>query len=238
MKGTVLALAFFASVGLLPAQSFIFGPKLGPTLGVQTWNGIDRQPLVAYHAALYLESYNPDRNGSFFGQLGYHLRGSSQNVTFFNVGGNPTGRSRPTFEFRNVAATIGAKRRIDTFGDSKPYYSFAMRVEYTLGTNLDQYNNAQFATYFPVDPFVNKFNYGATVAFGYEFPFSELVGGFVEANISPDLSRQYEQPTIPNVLDPFTGNSISLREQTIRNITFEVSVGLRFLRKVIYLEDY
>jgi len=222
----------------LTGQSFMWGPKGGLTLGGQTWNGIDMQPLIAYHGAIMMESYQEDSPNSFFGQVGYHKRGSSQRVTFFNPGGNPTSRSRQSFEFNNIAAIIGAKRRINTDSDRQTYYSFGMRVEYTLGTNLSQFEGSQFAAYFPLDPFVNKFNYGATVGFGYEFPFSDLVGGYVEATLNPDLSRQYEQPAIPNVIDPFTGRGITIREQTIRNITFEVTVGFRFLRKVIYLDDY
>ena len=216
----------------------MWGPKGGLTLGVQSWNGIDRQPLFAYHGALMMESFREGSPSSFFGQIGYHKRGSSQRITFFNAGGTPTSRSRQTFEFNNVAVIFGGKRKFDTDNSKKPYYTFGVRLEYTIGTNLSQYDDPRFAAYFPIDPFVNKFNYGATVGFGIEFPFSELMGGYIEANLSPDFSRQYEQPTIPNVINPFTGQPTTLREQTIRNITFEVTVGFRFLRKIIYLEDY
>jgi len=79
-------------------------------------------------------------------------------------------------------------------------------------------------------------NYGATVGGGWEFEFSELIGGLIEFTINPDLSNQYEQQAIPNVIDPFTNQPITLRERRVRNLTFEVKFGLRFMRKVEYID--
>lgn len=225
-------------VGMLEGQSFVWGPKGGLSLGSQTWNNIDRSILLGYHGALYMESTGNGSLGSFFGQLGYHTRGSSQVVSFVNGGGVISNRSRQSFQFNNVALQIGAKKKFDKPSASKPYYGFALRLEYTTSTNLSQFANAQSVGYFPLDPFVNKFNYGASVSFGYEFPFSDLIGGFVEASFHPDLSKQYAQPAIPNVFDPITRQNRTLSEQSIRNISLEISVGFRFLRKVIYLDDY
>ena len=214
------------------SQGTVFGPKGGLTLGLQTWNGFDREPLIAYHGAFFIEGYNEESLSALFAQIGYHKRGSAEQI-LFNAGGGSLFRERQTFEFNNLALILGAKKRLDVAGDNKPYYSFGARIEYTIGTNLDQYNT--FGGYFPTDPFVNKINYGATVAFGYEMNFAEHVGLLIEASISPDLSKQYFQPRIPNVIEPFRGQVITLPEQTIRNITFELSVGLRLLRKVVYL---
>ncbi len=222
----------------LQSQSFFWGPKGGLTVATQTWNNVDRSILVGYHGALFIESFDEGALGSFFGQVGYHTRGSSQQVTFYNAGGIPSNRSRQVFQFNNAAILVGAKKRFESTGNKKPYYSFAMRLEYTLNTNLSQYENSLSVGYYPLDPFVNKFNYGVTVGLGYEFPFTELIGGFVEVNLSPDLSKQYEQPAIPNVFDPITRQPRTLPQQTIRNISLEMTVGFRFLRKVIYLEDY
>ena len=237
IRSTLIVLCFLC-FGFLNAQSFIWGPKGGLTLGMQTWNNVDRNVLIGYHGALYMESADEGSLGSFYGQVGYHTRGSSQLVSFTNGGGVISSRNRQTFQFNNVALQIGAKKKLDKPGTAKPYYGFALRLEYTASTNLSQYENAQAVGYFPLDPFVNKFNYGASVNFGYEFPFSPLIGGFVEATFSPDFSKQYAQPAIPNVFDPITRQNRTLPQQSIRNLSFEISVGFRFLRKVIYLDDY
>ena len=208
----------------------MFGVRGGAVVGTQTWNGIERDPLLAFHGGLFIEPWKEDSKSSFFGQLGYHQRGSSQGG-FLNVGGGVSGFS---FIFNNAVLGLGVKNRFNTYNLNKPYYMIGIRLEYTLSTNLDEYEI--YGGYFPLDPFTNKFNYGPMAGIGYEMRFSEFVGGFVEASINPDISMQYEQPQINNVIDPFTGNPRSLGQQTIRNITFEITVGLRLLRKVEYID--
>ena len=110
-----------------------------------------------------------------------------------------------------------------------------MRGEYTLGTNLSEYVRFQSA-YYPIDDFVRKLNYGVTVGGGWDFEFSELIGGLIELTVNPDLSNQYEQQPIPNVINPFNGQTVTLRERKVRNLTFEVKFGLRFMRKVEYID--
>ncbi len=213
------------------AQSFYFGPKGGLTVGLQNWNGIERDPLLTYHGALFIESDDAETDNALFAQIGYHKRGSAEQVLFFS--GSNSSFQRQPFEFNNVALQLGAKKKFGSMPSA--YYGFGIRLEYTVGTNLDEYS--QFGGYFPVDEFVNEFNYGASLMIGKRFMFSDLAGAFVEASISPDISKQYEQPAIANVISPFTGNTVTLREQTIRNITFELTVGFRFLRKVVYLDE-
>ena len=58
----------------------------------------------------------------------------------------------------------------------------------------------------------------------------------IEFTVNPDFSLQYEQPAIPNVIDPITGQTRTLQERRIRNLTFEITVGARFLRKVEYID--
>ena len=224
----ILVSTFTDTIG----QSKIFGPKGGLTIGFQSWDGFQRDALVSYHGALYFEGYKEGAPTSFYGQLGLHTRGSSERA-FFITG--PTAQEfRQKFRFDNLAAVLGVKKRLKEDVDNKPYFAFGMRLEYTLGTNLDE--SSEFAGYFPIEGFVNKWNYGATASFGYEFPFSEFVGGLIEASIHPDLSFQYQQPGGIGVISPINGQSIVLREQQIRNITFELTVGFRFLHKVIYLD--
>lgn len=233
-KKTILTLLsvlfiFNNSIG----QGFVFGPKGGATFGLQNWNGIDREPLISYHGAIFLESYNPESLSSLYTQLGYHKRGSSEDVFFFTGGG--TGfRQRQTFEFNNLSLVLGAKRKIGDPTQSALFYGFGLRLEYTLSNNLDQYE--QYTGYFPIPAYVNNFNYGATVSFGYELHFNRLSGLIIEGSISPDFSKQYEQPGGFSIISPITGQSLLLREQSIRNITFELSLGIRLVREIIYLD--
>lgn len=227
----IFSLLLFLSLQL-QSQSFYFGPKGGLVFGLQNWNGIDRDPLLSYHADLFLESFRPNSTNSLFAQIGLHNRGSSEDVLFFG-GGNNFYRQRQNFQFKNLSAQFGAKKFLKEEGN-RAYYTFAIRLEYTLANNLSQYE--QYAGYFPLEAFINKFNYGATVAFGYDIPLSNLSGFFVEASIHPDLSKQYEQPAGIGVISPITGRGITLQQETIRNISFELTVGFRFLRKVIYLD--
>lgn len=215
-------------------QGNVYTAKGGLSVGVQSWDGVQRQPLFSYHGALSMEGFKEGSNSSLFAQVGLHNRGSSERIFFLN--GSSATAVRQSFQFTNAAVLFGARRRISESSSKNAFYTFAARMEYTLGTNLDE--SASFAGYFPIEPFVNKFNYGATVSFGYEFPFSEFVGGVIEASISPDLSFQYEQLGRIEVFSPITGQPITLPEQQIRNITFEISVGFRFLHKVIYIDDY
>ena len=123
-------------------------------------------------------------------------------------------------------------------GDSKAYYLLGLRGDYTINTNLDEYDdpNFPFLTTFPTDQWVRKLNYGVTLGGGFEFPFGELVSGILEFTFNPDLSRQYNQPGIENVYDPYTGTNRNISERKIYNITFEVTLGLRFLRLVEYVD--
>jgi hypothetical protein len=112
-----------------------------------------------------------------------------------------------------------------------------------VDTNLDEYDayvtaNPTFAGIYPINSyeFIRRINYGITVGGGFEFPFSEYVEGLLEFTVNPDFSMQYQQPAIPNVTDPFTGQQRTLSERQIRNLTFEVTLGIRFLRKVEYLD--
>ena len=232
MRNLIFFIGLLIPLTSINSQSRVFGPKGGLSIGVQSWDGFQRQPLFSYHGAIYLEGYGEDKPASFYGQIGIHSRGSSERVFFIN--GNSATAIRQKFHFMNAAAIVGVKKRIGTTGEKTPYYAFGVRVERTIDTNLDE--SAEYAGYFPIEGFVNKWNYGATVSFGYEFPFSEFIGGMVEASISPDLSFQYQQPGGIGVISPITGQGITLREQQIRNISFEITFGFRFLHKVIYLD--
>ncbi|MCO6477523.1 MAG: hypothetical protein J5I94_12910 [Phaeodactylibacter sp.] len=247
MKRGILFLLVLAAAGV-QAQSyggFAFGVKGGPTIGLQQWEGFEQDPLFKYHGIVFIESITEANEFGVFAQLGYHQKGSAiRNRNFFNNLNNqffrPPARE---FIFENLSLTGGAKQKFSLgTGDSKAYYALGIRLDYTIGTNLDQYTrfieaNPAFAIY-PIDDtqFIREINYGLTLGGGIEIPFSEMVGTMIEFTVNPDFSYQYEQPEIPNVRDPYTGNTVSIPQRRIRNLTFELTVGFRFLRKVEYID--
>lgn len=225
-----LLFAVFASSNLI-GQSFYFGPKFGPGLAFQKWSSFNPNVKLAYNASIFIESAPEDKKGSLYAQLGYHQRGSS--IRRFDFNGNFFGDQG--FAFNNAALELGLKRVIDLNRKFQPYYTVGARVEYTINTNLDEYQRFGNPIY-PHDDFVKPLVYGITIGGGFQYEFSEFYGAFVEFALCPDVADQYFQPEIPNVINPYpTGpRTISLPERQIRNVTFEIRLGFKFLRKVIY----
>ncbi len=224
------------STGLISGQSTVFGFKGGPVIATQSWSTFQRQPLLDLHGILFIESWGEDEPNAFFAQIGYHTRGSSLRQVFVNptIGLSPQTRS---FKFHNLALTVAAKRKL-RFDRFTPYYTVGLRGEYNISTNLNEFRlqNTTAITSYPQDEFVVPFTYGLYAGGGFEFNFTELIGGQIEVSVNPDLSRQYFQPPLSNVIDPVTGRPVSLSEREIRNTTLEISLGLRFLRKVVYVD--
>ncbi len=232
MKNRLLSAVVFVllfSLGL-EGQSFVFGPKLGPSIGFQRWNNFDQDALLAYHAALFIESYSEEGNGTLYAQLGYYTRGSAIRVTDILQGRNFSS----SFKFNNLGLTLGAKQMIQSSSSFKPYYHFGLRLEYTLSTNLDQYENFN-SVFYPTNEFVRKLNYGVSLGGGFQKNLSEFIGAALEVTVSPDLSKQYEQPALSNVIIPGQGTQTrNIQARDIRNLSFEISLVLRLLRKVEY----
>ncbi len=236
-KSLFAILLFLISFCGIKAQAgFYFGPKAGLTLASQNWNETERKPLLSYHFAVFIESIDIDYKGSLFAQLGYHTRGSSLSV--FNLTSGL--RLNDGYKFRNIALTLGAKKRIITSSLSTPYYLFGIRAEYNIANNLnefdDRFGNSPSSLFYPKEPFVNKFTYGVSIGGGIEFLGSAYVQPTVEFTISPDFSFQYQSPLIPNVISPYDESTISIPERRIRNVTFEISLIVRFLREVVYVD--
>lgn len=245
----LFSLFSFSTLGW--SQGTYYGIKGGLTIGTQQWNAFDRDPLIGYHAILSMESFPESGQFSLFAQAGYHLKGSAIRRSLFGNPFNSSFVSFPTqrFEFHNISLSVGAKQVITELGNSRVYYLFGIRGDYTLDTNLDEYErfverNQITAGIYPLDVYftsesllgVRRLNYGFIAGGGLTFPFSEYIDGLVEFSINPDFSLQYEQPAIPNVIDPITGQTRTLSERKIRNLTFEITVGARFLRKVEYID--
>lgn len=244
--GIVLLILCSASVSI--SQGVVYGLKTGLSIETQQWNNFNRQPLFTYHADFVWESLDEeDRAFSLFTYIGYHVRGSAirSRTYFYNdpiSGSDETFRpATNTFEFKNAVLMLGAKQRFLLSESSVAYYLMGLRGEYTFDTNLDQYSdgNTLFSSlYFPVDEFVQKFTYGISVGGGFEYPFTDNIEGFVELMASPSFRQQYLQPSIPNVRDPLNpGNTTTIRERAIFNLSFEISVGIRFLKRYDYDDE-
>lgn len=232
MRHPLLFALLFISAYTLQGQGFWFGAKAGPTIAFQKWNTLERSALLTSHYAFFLESHsnNEEASGSLLAQLGVHHRGSAIRFNDLSSGSNFSQK----FQFNNASLMLGAKGFLST--DNDPYYLVGIRLEYTFSTNLESFEDAN-NVYYPVDEWVNKVNYGITVGGGYNFRFSEFVGGFIEFTVQPDLSNQYDQPPLGNVPNPFSPTgTINVGQRQIRNLSFEVSLGIRFLRKVIYVD--
>ncbi len=239
-----LLTAFLLLIFLIPAdaQSFAYGVKGGLTIGTQKWdNSLNRDPLFRYHGIAFVESAPEDNATAIFAQLGYHIKGSAIRTNATVVQTNQGLRDIPArktgFEFKNIALCFGGKKKYE-LNSSSAYYMLGIRADYTIGSNLDEY--VEINEFYPIYPFeagIRKFNYGVTVGGGMEFPLSEYISGILEFTVNPDFSKQYEQPQITNVPSPTPGGpDRTIPERKIVNNTFEISLGIRFLRMVEYID--
>jgi hypothetical protein len=235
----VIFLILFYLLGFsnLQSQSFWFGVKGGGAMNFQSWGdgsfggSVNRDPLFSLNGDLFIESYDEDKKGALYAQAGFHTRGSS--FRFFSF--NNIFSEQQGFQFRNIVAEIGAKKTLPNFEKYNPYFILGVRGEYTVSTNLDRY--VQFGQlFYPINEFVRKFNYGVTAGGGFELPVSELSNVFVEFSLQPDLSFQYEQQPLFNIIDPWTSQPVNIGLRQVRNLAIEAKVGIKFLRKVEYVD--
>lgn len=228
----VFFLAFILSPNLKSQDygGMYFGPKGGLGIAVQNWDGYQRNPLIVSHFALYTESLDPDFSGSLYAQIGYHTRGSA--IRAFSFNGVSFSRG---FRFNNIALQLGLKKRFDRAGRWIPYYNVGVRAEYTVKTNLKRFENS-FNLFYPFEVYVNKFNYGISFGGGFEYESSEFVIPYFELSVHPDLSLQYRSPALQGGTNPWTGQPSTVGERRVRNITLELSIGFKFLKKVTYID--
>ncbi|MBT8218712.1 MAG: hypothetical protein KJP00_02725 [Bacteroidia bacterium] len=238
MKNLGIAILLLLFSGNLFSQGQIFGLKGGLTVGLQKWDAFERDPLFQYHGALSIESIEEGRNSALWGEIGYHIKGSAlRSRPFVDINGNTYRPTTQEFQFRNISFIIGAKQLLGQEGaPSRVYYRFGIRGDYTVSTNLDQFDQSINLS-FPRDDFVNKLNYGLTIGGGVEFRISDLVAGIVELNVSPDISKQYDQPAINNIPSPYVfGQTINIRQRKITNTVVELSLGILLWRKIEYID--
>lgn len=244
MRLVLLNLIFTCLLVTMQAQSTAYVLQGGLTMATQRWdNNFDREPMFSPHMALAIESVNNDNDASsFFAQLGYHVKGSAQRFQFINLNNNLPfpGVVTQRFEFNNVSLILGAKQKKPLREKSKFYYFGGLRGDYTVDTNIDRLTdgNPFLTPFYPFVAYMNRWMFGLSLGGGLEFKFSELIGGEIKLSVNPDLTLQYNQPPILNVQDPFNpGQNRTIEARRIRNLTIELSAGIRLLRKVEYIDE-
>jgi len=246
---TLISFLVFGALPLLgTAQGFAFGAKGGLTTTTQIWTpGGDRSALFRWHGYAFIETLDEEDAYALFAQLGYNVKGSAIRFTTFRQGSTgfePFGQAIETYEFNNLSLMLGGKQKFGRANGTKFFYSLGLRGEYNLSNNLDDLppppppiSCLPFGSLSLFDRFVNEFTFGATVGAGIEFPFSELVGGILELTVNPDFTRQYNQQgdlQFANCFSP--GNDVVVRAREITNVSFELTLGIRLLRKVVYVD--
>lgn len=232
---STIIICFFSLT--LAGQSYWFGAKTGLALNWQSWGtgigtSLDRNQLISYPIDLFIESYDEEGKGSFYASLGYRTRGTSYRV-FSNFG---TTNANQSFKFNNLVLEAGVSKRLKfQFLNMTPFYKLGLRGEYTVSTNLKDYLVFN-SLFFPVDEFVKKFPFGFTAGGGFEYEMAELYGMIFEFTINPDIGLQYEQPPLNNVRDPYTNQNTFIDLRQVRNLSLEFKLGIRFLRKVVYVD--
>jgi hypothetical protein len=225
---------FFLISISVQAQSFWFGPKIGPGINTQRWMGSERQAMYSINYSVFLETYSDESPTSFHAQLGYHTRGSS--IATFGLFGGFNRFS--AFKYNNAMLELGGKQRLSIDKKFNPFYMLGLRAEYNLKNNLAQFNNSPFnSLIFPQEQFVRKFVYGITFGGGFETRLSAFVGAAIEIAFCPDIEAQYWQPVpITGIIHPITNQPTTIPEQVIRNNSLEVRLVFKFLRKVVYID--
>lgn len=237
-KTQLLAALLLVATSQIFSQSTAYVLKTGMSIGTQRWdNSFERQSLLKPHFALAIESVNnEDDRGSVFAQFGYHTRGSATRFRFLFTGGGQQTLSQQ-FTFSNFALILAAKSKKPLAENARYFYYGGLRGEYTWKTNIDELSqpNSQTFIYYPQIGGVQRWVGGLSVGGGVEYDLRELVGVQVEFSVHPDITLQYRQPAVGNVIDPNNpGQTITIPERRIRNLSLELTVGLRLLRKVIY----
>ncbi len=222
MQNKLTSSVFFILLSYsLLGQGYSWGAKIGGSINKQKWNGFERELLPSPHIDFFTETYDGSLN-RFYASVGYHTRGSAIGAGIF---GNGT-RLFKAYRFHNAVAQIGGKRMIPRSDVLSGYYVLGLRGEYTFATNLEKESSLGFL---PLsNGYVKRFLYGVTIGGGFEYQWKDDKLIFLEVNFNPDLSKQYEQLVILQYTDSF-GQKRTLPTQEVRNISLELSVGIRFL---------
>lgn len=227
MRFAIIFLLAFLTVSYSTAQTgTAYGIKGGLTLGSQSWNGSERELLTAYNGSLFVETINDETSLRLFGEFGYHIKGSTIVTRKFVDMNNVTYPRRVIRQpFTNLSLAFGAKNMHTLTETISGYYMVGPRVDYNLNYEIAFLN---------IDRFVNKFTYGATVGGGVEFKFGDApFAAQLEFQVQPDVANQIFFQNVPYV--DRNGNQFNL-SQKVRNISYEITLGFKFIRKVIWVD--
>lgn len=206
----------------LHAQYSAAGFKGGLSVGTQSWNGQDRDPMLGYHLDYVYERFQTE-DFSLVMQLGYHQRGSAVRSQFRDLSGNLI-RFNARNLFHNAVLMLGAKNTLpNELAGGQLYYLLGARVEYTIDDSVSTAQN--------FSRFVRHINYGVTAGGGATFEVGERYQLFVELQVAPDFSQQIYAPPGRYVAN-YNGNTVfvNLQEQKVINLSLELSIGLKLLR--------
>lgn len=208
-------------------QGTIYAVKGGLTAGTQRWSNYNRSTLMKYHLAASMESWDIENRNAFLMQLGYHVKGSALRLrrTINPMTGSEIPGRRDEFQFHNISLMFGAKQKMEVFTDSRLYYLLGVRGDYNLKTEFDR------NFYEGIKDQINKFTFGLTVGGGIEIPLSYYTGLFFELTVAPDFTNQIYIPPHRSFWNP----NQMVPEQKVLNVAIELSVGVRFLHEVIYV---
>lgn len=208
-----------------------WGIKGGFTIATQRWNGADaQQALPSYHGAAFVEWLSVwkgsdslrQKRSSFGLELGYHRKGNGVRVQYVNTNGQNV-RALLTNEFHNLSLVLFGKGNYRVGQHSEAYYLLGVRADYTTKFSI-------LSTSYT--PYVNAFNYGVTLGGGYVYQLKNSpIALFIEASISPDISRQIYIPAGIPIVYQVNGSNFQYpsTEQKVNNLIGEISVGIKFL---------
>ncbi len=217
---------------LAQAQGTSYTLKLGYSASFARWDFRTRDPLFAPSFAIELEDFAAQNSSAVYGVLGYYRRGASSGIRRVRLDNGGYREVNGQFAMYNIGLTLGVRGK-KALGDYRQwFYSFGLRGEYNVRDNFSDYQSASLpVSYFPDKSFIRPFVYGFSLGGGVEIQLSEKLDGVIELNFFPDISKQYEQPALSNVPDPHRpGQFITLRAREIRNLSAELSFGIRFVR--------
>jgi hypothetical protein len=207
------------------AQDNAYGVLGGLTVGTQKWNGFDRDPLLTWNGRFFYESLLNERL-SVVGEVGLHNRGSGILAQYIIPGTGKLQTNYSKMVFRNVSVLGAAKQVYEIKENLEGYMKLGIRVEYTVADTFDifeQYSEA-----------IRPFNYGVTFGGGLHFgPKDGPIQFVLDAQVSPDFSQQLYAPTA-NVWNRYTQQVQTFPEQKVTNLSFEITLGIRFVNKYYY----
>ncbi|MCC6815046.1 MAG: hypothetical protein IT267_01375 [Saprospiraceae bacterium] len=229
MRAFILFILCFISFYTF-SQTQGYGVRAGVGLSSQKWQGGgQRDPLFTYHGDLYYDSES-EKGNVFYLALGYHLRGSALIFPrYVDQYGNTQPGGSLGMKFHQIGLEIGVKKA-KKFDSWKALYGFGLRGEYNAKTQISvfqEYNN-----------FINKATFGLTLSGGVEKNMSKFLVIGLEARVSPDLTRQIFVPQGTLYYDPFTNGVRPGPGESIKNFGIELSLILKFLQIVEYIEEF